>query len=207
MRRTLWIVVALAVGAPAEAAPSARARRDAKRHFDKAETEYKLGRFDEALPLYQRAYELLPEPAFLFNIGQCHRNLGDLERALYFFRGYLSEAKDASARARVERLIEEIEAKQEEARREEEEERARRSAATTTVARALPEIATATRGTEVIPQPPPPPDDGGSGVPLWPFIVAAVVAAVGGGVAIAVIATRGDGRPDDGFLLDWRDRR
>jgi tetratricopeptide (TPR) repeat protein len=202
MRRILWIVAALALASPAGAAPSARTKREAKRRFDKAETEYKLGRFSEALSLYQQAYELLPEPAFLFNMGQCHRNLGDLERALYFFRGFSGETDDPRARARVERLIEEIEAKQEEQRREEEE-RARRSAATATEARALPQIRTATAVAAAAPPPP----EAEPGLPVWPFIVAAVVAVVGGGVAIALVATRGSGPAEDGFFVDWRDRR
>src|SRR6185503_12674691 len=57
-----------------------------------------------------RAYELYPAPAFLFNIGQCHKNLKNYERAIFFFEGYLREEKNPDKRALAEALLAESKA-------------------------------------------------------------------------------------------------
>ncbi len=82
-----------------------RAQTTAKQAFEQAELHYKLGRFAQALTEYSRAYELAPLPGFLFNIGQCHRQLGHHERAVFFFRGYLREKPGAKNQRVVKELI------------------------------------------------------------------------------------------------------
>ena len=67
------------------------ARSQAKAAVERAEVDYKLGRFQDALDGYRRAYELFHAPMLLFDIGQCHRNLGDPDKAIFFFEGYLRE--------------------------------------------------------------------------------------------------------------------
>lgn len=92
----------------------------AKESFDLAEKAYALGKFDDALRHYERAFELKQLPALLFNIGQCHRNLGNWERASFFYQGYLSREPKAKNRDKVQALIEQMDAKvreQEEAKR------------------------------------------------------------------------------------------
>ncbi|HRC55231.1 MAG TPA: tetratricopeptide repeat protein, partial [Kofleriaceae bacterium] len=64
--------------------------RTARRHFDKADKLFALGRFDEALEQYEKAFDAKPIPDFLFNIGQCYRNLGDYEAAIFSFRKFLT---------------------------------------------------------------------------------------------------------------------
>lgn len=78
----------------------------AKAEVQKAQLQYKLGRFEEALTSYSRAYELFHAPALLFNIGQCHKNLKHHERAIFFFEGYLREETKVDARKRT--LAEEL---------------------------------------------------------------------------------------------------
>ncbi|HEY8927038.1 MAG TPA: tetratricopeptide repeat protein, partial [Polyangia bacterium] len=79
--------------APTVAFAAEDPRVEAKREVERAEVQYKLGRFDEALEGYSRAYELVNAPGLLFNIGQCHKNLKSYERAIFFFQEYLREAK------------------------------------------------------------------------------------------------------------------
>jgi tetratricopeptide (TPR) repeat protein len=79
----------------------------AKQQVEAADIDYRLGRFGEALDEYTRAYELYPVPPLLFNIGQCHRNLADHAKAIFFFEGYLRDEPTASNRALVEDLIRE----------------------------------------------------------------------------------------------------
>jgi len=50
-------------------------KTEAKLLFKRAQLAYKLGKFENALGEYSKAYEMLPLPGFLFNIGQCHRQL------------------------------------------------------------------------------------------------------------------------------------
>ncbi|MGH7439553.1 MAG: tetratricopeptide repeat protein, partial [Polyangiaceae bacterium] len=80
---------------------------EARTLFTKATVEYNVGRFQQALELYTKAYERMPKPALLFNIGQCHRLLGHYEQALFFYSGYLREQPDAPNRGLAEQHIEE----------------------------------------------------------------------------------------------------
>lgn len=80
-------------------------RTQARALFAQAETKHNLGQFGEALDLYAKAYEVLPLPGFLFNIGQCHRGLGSHNQALLYFHGYLRSDHKVKNRELVERLI------------------------------------------------------------------------------------------------------
>jgi tetratricopeptide (TPR) repeat protein len=106
-----WLGLALGV-----AAPPARAddlpTRSAKQHFARGEKLYALAKFSEALDEYQLAFDARPIPDFLFNIGQCYRNLGDYDSAVFSYRKYLRLAPDAPNREQVEQLIADLEAKQ-----------------------------------------------------------------------------------------------
>jgi tetratricopeptide (TPR) repeat protein len=105
----LAVLLAIARGASADD----KATKAARKHFDKGEKLYALGRFDEALVEYEAAFEAKPLPGFLFNIGQCHRNLGDYDAAIFSFRKYLSLAPEAENREAVLELIDDLEAQKE----------------------------------------------------------------------------------------------
>lgn len=83
------------------------ALEEARALTGQATVEYNLGRFQQALDLYMKAYERYSKPALLFNIGQCHRLLGHYEQALFFYHGYLREQPDAPNRASAEQHIDE----------------------------------------------------------------------------------------------------
>jgi len=87
------------------------ALRTAKRHFERGEKLYALTKFSEALDEYQKAFDAKPIPDFLFNIGQCYRNLGEYDAAIFSYQKYLKLAPDAPNRDKVEQLISELEAK------------------------------------------------------------------------------------------------
>jgi len=89
------------------------AKERARQHFQKGQTEYDLGNFEGAVAEWEKAYRLFSSPALLFNLGQAHRQLGNTERALFFYRGYLRNDPEALNRAEVERWIAELEAAQE----------------------------------------------------------------------------------------------
>jgi tetratricopeptide (TPR) repeat protein len=76
---------------PALATSKSGMRARAKAAVERAQIDYKLGRFQAALEGYRSAYELVQSPVLLFDMGQCHRNLDDPEKAIFFFEGYLRE--------------------------------------------------------------------------------------------------------------------
>lgn len=82
----------------------------AQAHFDRGAKLYNLEHFQEAIADFEEAYELDPSPIFLFNIAQSHRQLGNKERALFFYRRYLEQAPNAANREDVERRIKDLQA-------------------------------------------------------------------------------------------------
>lgn len=112
--RLAWLLVGLMfVALPRVARADDPATRTARRHFEQGEKLFALGRFDEALDEYQDAFDAKPIPAFLFNIGQCYRNLGDYDQAIFSFKKYLHLRPDAPNRDAVEDLIDKLEEKRE----------------------------------------------------------------------------------------------
>jgi tetratricopeptide (TPR) repeat protein len=106
----MLVKMVIAAALVALAAPAVRAddRVDhARQQVKAADIDYRLGRFAEALDGYTNAYELYPVPALLFNIAQCHKNLKDYAKAIFFFEGYLRDEPKAANRALVEDLIRE----------------------------------------------------------------------------------------------------
>jgi tetratricopeptide (TPR) repeat protein len=109
-RAVVAMTIALAaVSARAWAtADGAAGERPGRVLFEQAEVKFNVGRFDEALVDYQAAYDAEPLPAFLFNIGQCYRNLGNYERAQFYFRRYTALDPRSPNRAAAEHLIAEM---------------------------------------------------------------------------------------------------
>ena len=87
------------------AARAENGRDAARAHFRRAEKAFSLGKFQQALEQYEAAYGLRPLPGLLFNMGQCHKNLGNGERAIFFYERYIEVAQDDSRREMVESLI------------------------------------------------------------------------------------------------------
>jgi tetratricopeptide (TPR) repeat protein len=78
----------------AETSARAQAPKDdgpetARSLYDKATGAYALGNYKRAAELYERAFELKPDPALLFNGAQAHRLAGNKERAYELYRSYL----------------------------------------------------------------------------------------------------------------------
>jgi len=107
-----WLVALCLLAVTARAALAEEPERVlARQHFERGEKLYVLARFSEALDEYQKAFDAAPLAGFLFNIGQCHRNLGDYDSAVFSYRQYLKLAPTAPNRSQVEQLIGELEAK------------------------------------------------------------------------------------------------
>ncbi len=108
------LLAAATAYAEAEITPEAEAQ--AKLHFRQGKAEFELGRFAEALAQYEKAYQIAPLPGLLFNIGQCYRNLGKYEKAIFAFRLYLRKRPEAANRDAVLGLLRELRQKIDEQR-------------------------------------------------------------------------------------------
>lgn len=98
------LVASLLAAVPAEAAPS---RREIQ-----ARQEFAAGRYANALELFAALYAQTLHPTYLRNIGRCHQELGDPDKAIASFRQYLAKARDlkAAERQEVEGFIADMEA-------------------------------------------------------------------------------------------------
>lgn len=105
MSRYLAILIVILITSGMAAADPEKA----KLAYDKAIVAYHLQRWDDALAMFQRAYEEKQDPAFLYNIGQCQRQLGRYEAAIKSYRTYLVQSPDSELRAQVTARIQDME--------------------------------------------------------------------------------------------------
>ncbi|MBK7861371.1 MAG: tetratricopeptide repeat protein [Archangiaceae bacterium] len=108
MRAPLALSLVLAATAALADDGTAAAKAAAK----EARVAFDAGDFERALVKYEEAFRARPVPALQFNLGQCHRQLGHLERALYFFRRFLESQPPEEQAAQVRPLVAELEAQQ-----------------------------------------------------------------------------------------------
>jgi tetratricopeptide (TPR) repeat protein len=102
--RRVCLIVALLLGLAAPAAGQATPAGGvaaAKEHFDKGQSLYLRGMYDEAALEFLTAYEAKAFPAFLFNAAVSYEKARLYERALDLFRRYLAESPRAPDRAAV----------------------------------------------------------------------------------------------------------
>jgi tetratricopeptide (TPR) repeat protein len=99
------LVLSVALRASAdEAADQARA------NFQKGQAEYNLGNYAEAAKYFEETYRHKPVPALLFNIAQCYRFVGNLEKAVQTYRAYLRTAPEGDKNLELaQELLEQVE--------------------------------------------------------------------------------------------------
>ena len=89
MRKIVVLLLTLApVGAWADQ-PSAR--EQARTAFVRGQTLYRQGKFNHALAAFSEAAKHATLPSITINMAQCHRNLGNHQKAVFFYRLYLSQ--------------------------------------------------------------------------------------------------------------------
>lgn len=110
VRQLIAIPVLLSLLATeSRAQPDPRTEK-AREHYLQADAYYKVDKYREALGEYEQAYIAKPDPSFLYNIGQCHRLMGNKADALRFYRRYLKDAPNAPNRLVTEKQIRELDA-------------------------------------------------------------------------------------------------
>jgi hypothetical protein len=109
-RATLLLIVV--VGAQGASGGSAGAAgtdsEEARAYFDKATASFALGHYPVAAENFEKAFEVKPDPALLYNAAQAHRLAGNKERALVLYQNYLRLYARAGKRAEVEARVEEL---------------------------------------------------------------------------------------------------
>lgn len=113
------VVISLAGARPGNAADTGKVADPAKAaalaHFEAAKRLFDVREYGRALEEYKEAYLAKPDPAFLFNIAQCHRKLGQNAQALDFYQQFLKKAPlDDPNRRPVEARIGDIQAEEQE---------------------------------------------------------------------------------------------
>jgi tetratricopeptide (TPR) repeat protein len=73
----------------AVAAPARAADDEERAHSERGKAAYALGHFSEAADEYEAAFKLAPSPPLLYNAAQSHRLAGHKERALELYQSYL----------------------------------------------------------------------------------------------------------------------
>ena len=65
----------------------------------------RLGRYEEAVAAFRRAYELKADARLLYDIAECYREVGAVDQALFYYERYLAGWPDAFDREQVEKKM------------------------------------------------------------------------------------------------------
>jgi hypothetical protein len=107
--RVTFVVFLASAGGSAVALAADNAEL-AKEHFTNGTRRYEVGDYAQALAEFKAAHMAKPDPAFLYNIAQCHRQMGELEQAVVLYKRYLAASPNAANRAEVEKRIVQLDA-------------------------------------------------------------------------------------------------
>lgn len=98
----LLFLVLCCTGARSEAAEvTAAKRQEAREHYENGSRKFDVGKFDEAATEFQLAYELVGDPAILYNIAKSYQLGQNPERARFFYQSYLRRVDNPANKAEV----------------------------------------------------------------------------------------------------------
>jgi tetratricopeptide (TPR) repeat protein len=189
------VVIALLLGGGAATAQNKPTGKAAARElYREGKRQYDLNEFAKALELFKRGYEVYEEPALLYNIAQCYRQLGNDEQAIAFYRSYLRQMDSVPNREEVQRVIASLEqsvsARREQKERERREQLAQKRAEAEMAERkakaANLEVEALALKKELAAKPPAPPKPIYKQWWLWTVVGGVVVGAVAAGLAVAL---------------------
>jgi tetratricopeptide (TPR) repeat protein len=102
----VWVgfAIAVALGGPGKIAAAAP-DDSAGVHHQLGRAAIVRGQYEEAIVEYRRAYELKADPSYLYDIAEAYRALGVADRAVFFYRRYLSTHPRPPNRPEVEAVI------------------------------------------------------------------------------------------------------
>jgi hypothetical protein len=91
--------------------PAAAGDEAAQAHYKKGRSLYNVSEYRAALDEFKQAYVEHEDPAFLYNIAQCQRQLGNYPEAITFYKRFLNESPKAPNRKEIQSRIAELEGK------------------------------------------------------------------------------------------------
>lgn len=110
MRRIGWLaLLCVALVATDATADDGEAARAAKL-FEEGASNYRAGRFEVAIGLFEEAHRLSNEPVLLFNLAKAYEGKGALAEAIAAYERYLVDAKDLPDRGAISARIETLRA-------------------------------------------------------------------------------------------------
>jgi tetratricopeptide (TPR) repeat protein len=104
--RYSWLIVLLVCAA---ARPVRADKQQAQETYKRASQHYDLGEYQQALEGFKDSYRNFEDPSLLYNIAQCHRQLGNKADAIRAYRTYLIKMPDPPNRDAVKAMIEKLE--------------------------------------------------------------------------------------------------
>src|SRR6188472_2813186 len=105
MRGVLVAIVCLGLLPRVALADAARARA----HFEQGRARFEVDEYRQAIAEFKAAHIEKPDPAFLYNIAECYRRLGEVQEALQFYRRFLATTPpNDTTRPVVEKRIAEL---------------------------------------------------------------------------------------------------
>jgi tetratricopeptide (TPR) repeat protein len=111
-RLALALAVLLTLLAPSPAHSQPRPTPPQARELVReGNSAYRIGRFEDALAAYERAYKLFPDPRLLYNLAQCHTQLRHYDRAIFLYQSFLDQSPQVPDRPRIEQTIAELKAR------------------------------------------------------------------------------------------------
>src|SRR5258708_4232809 len=109
-RIVFFVLLAVVAGPAARAAElTPQQKLEMKQLYERATRAYDVGKYNEAIEEYQKAYEIGGDPPMLYNIAQAYRLNDQPNEALRFYRRYLQRAPNARNREDVDRKIADLE--------------------------------------------------------------------------------------------------
>ena len=108
----LRTALALAASSALLAAPLSSAFADKDKSveiYKSAKKKYNLGEFEAAIALFKEAYDEFEAPAYLYNIAQAYRQLGNCKKSLFFYERFLAEKPGSDQEATIKGYVAELE--------------------------------------------------------------------------------------------------
>ncbi len=111
MRRALVLVALFSARAWADAPTDPAANKAAAAtHFAEGQQRFNAGSFLPAAEEFEAAYELDPDPVYLYNIAQAYRRGSACARAADYYRRFLAVVPNPPNLAKVTRYLDELDA-------------------------------------------------------------------------------------------------
>jgi tetratricopeptide (TPR) repeat protein len=105
VRVVLIAMIGFSAARAEEPRPEEKVLKEAREHAHLGDKYYNLGRWDEAIAEFEKAYDLRNDPAFLFNLAQACRRRGDYRRAIDLYTNFLQHDPNSPLRPKVEERI------------------------------------------------------------------------------------------------------